>query len=86
MYRTMYDIKTIIASFLRKLQQNFAQSQYIFRFTPRNVLLWDFTKKFPKFSQRNIKRLANLRSRSTVHTARTEFREIWQKCGIIIYK
>jgi hypothetical protein len=42
----MYDIKTVIASFLRKLQENFAHSQY-FQFTPRNVLLWDFTKQFP---------------------------------------
>ena len=27
-YRTMYDTKAVIALFLRKLQQNFAQSQY----------------------------------------------------------
>jgi hypothetical protein len=42
----MYDIKIVIASFLRKLQQNFAQlHRNIFQFTPRNVLYWDFTKK-----------------------------------------
>jgi hypothetical protein len=48
----MYDIKRAIGSFLRKLQHDFAQSQY-FRIhtteravivSARNVLLWDFTK------------------------------------------
>jgi hypothetical protein len=38
-YRTMYDIKTVIASFLRKLQQNFAQSQYFPIHTTKRAVL-----------------------------------------------
>jgi hypothetical protein len=35
----MYDIKTFIASFLRKLQQNFVQSQYFPIHTTKRVVL-----------------------------------------------
>jgi hypothetical protein len=45
----MHDIKAVIASFLRKLQENFAQSQYfpihtmkrvVLRFHKMNARLW----------------------------------------------
>jgi hypothetical protein len=35
----MYDIKSVIASFLRKLQQNFAQSQYFPIYTTKGVVM-----------------------------------------------
>jgi hypothetical protein len=35
----MYDIKTVIASFLRTLQQNFAQSQYFPIHTTKRVVM-----------------------------------------------
>jgi hypothetical protein len=38
-YKIMYDIKTVIASFLRKLQQNFAQSQYFSIHTTKRVVM-----------------------------------------------
>jgi hypothetical protein len=55
----MYDIKTVIASFLRKLQQNFAQSQDFPIHTTKHVVM-GLTKcrscdwlKTSKFYQRN---------------------------------
>jgi hypothetical protein len=38
-YRTMFDIKTVIVSFPRKLQQNFAQLQYFPIHTTKRVVL-----------------------------------------------
>jgi hypothetical protein len=35
----MYDIKIVISSFLRKLQQNFAQSQYFPIHTTKRVVM-----------------------------------------------
>jgi hypothetical protein len=51
----MYDIKTVIAFFLRKLPQNFAQSQHFPIHTTKRVMgvrSCDWLK-IPKFSQRN---------------------------------
>jgi hypothetical protein len=47
-YRTIYDAKTVIASFLRKLQENFAQSQYFPIHTTKRVVM-GFHQIIPKF-------------------------------------
>jgi hypothetical protein len=56
----VHDIKAVIASFLRKLQQNFAETQYfpihttkrvVLEFHKMNARLW--LAKIPKFSQPN---------------------------------